>query len=976
MKATSVCLALVNGILTGGMLLWCGTANAQVTPDGSLKTTVSQSGNNFSITNGSAVGSNLFHSFRQFSVPTGGSATFDLMNTPNISTIFSRVTGGSVSNIDGVIQTINSSHPVSLFLLNPSGIIFRPNAQLNIGGSFVGTTANSIKFADGTQFSATNASASPLLTISVPIGLQLGGTAGAIQVQGSGNDGIVPTSHLGIVARPGKTIALVGGDVTFSAGVITAPSGRIEVGAVGSGTVSLSPSATGWQLGYEQAQDLRDISFNARSSLWNPYPVGNAAGGIQVVGRDIRLDQSQIAAAVLGKGQAGNIQINAQRSLWLGGLNANAQAPSAWIVNQVAQGALGKGGSVTVQTPQLTLQDGAAIETLSLGRGAAGNVLVTADTILASGSVALRSPLALLGSSSSRISSENYASGAGGDVEVVARQITLDESGQISTFVLPGASGGGGNITVDAADTISATGISPISFIPSSIAAYTVGAGNSGNVRVSTGTLNLSESGVITTLVARLAGLPNTGTGSAGDLNVVARQSIKMVGDSPISPTIPSFLGSVTTGSGNAGNVSVTTPSLSLQAGATLDSNTIPVIGRFGDPKQSNHLGNGGNVTLNVADRIEISGVSPLTRVPSSLGTATFGNGNAGNTLIQTNQLVVRDGGAITSVTEATGNAGALQVTANDILVEGQNGRSSAISSSAPILSDTSRKFYGLPAFPTGNTGMLRISTNDLTLRNGGVVSVKHEGTGNAGQLDIQANTVSLDKGGTINASTASGLGGNINLRVQNLLLARHGSQITAQAGGTGNGGNINIDANFIVALENSDIIANAFRGNGGNIQIATQGLIGIQPRPQLTPESDITASSQLGVSGSVQINNPTLTPNLGLLELPVDLIDPSRKIASGCSANQGNRFVVTGRGGLPQNPNQQVERDRVWEDVRDLSAYRKTGSVTVQTPPSPEVLVEATTWQRNADGKIELIAAHTNAHLQQQLTCATIPRN
>ncbi|MHC5827838.1 MAG: two-partner secretion domain-containing protein, partial [Nostoc sp.] len=144
---------LTTGLFTLGMMR---SAIAQITSDGTTKTTVNQSANNFTILNGIEKGNNLFHSFSNFSVPTGGSARFDLINTPNISTIFSRVTGGNVSNIDGLIQTINSKNPVSLLLINPSGIIFGANAQLNIGGSFIGTTANSIKFVDGVEFSAIN----------------------------------------------------------------------------------------------------------------------------------------------------------------------------------------------------------------------------------------------------------------------------------------------------------------------------------------------------------------------------------------------------------------------------------------------------------------------------------------------------------------------------------------------------------------------------------------------------------------------------------------------------------------------------------------------------------------------------------------------------------------------------------------------------------------------------------------------------
>src|SRR5438128_2641416 len=103
---------LTIGFLSSALVL---PAIAQVTSDGTTNTLVKQSGNNFNILNGIEKGNNLFHSFSNFSVPTGGSATFNLINTPNITTIFSRVTGGNISNIDGLINTLNSNNPVSLF---------------------------------------------------------------------------------------------------------------------------------------------------------------------------------------------------------------------------------------------------------------------------------------------------------------------------------------------------------------------------------------------------------------------------------------------------------------------------------------------------------------------------------------------------------------------------------------------------------------------------------------------------------------------------------------------------------------------------------------------------------------------------------------------------------------------------------------------------------------------------------------------
>jgi filamentous hemagglutinin family protein len=158
--------------------LGASIAQAQITPDNTLGADRSQVNHNL-IQGGAQRGANLFHSFTEFSI--GDGQRVDFVNSIGVNNIITRVTDAP-SNINGTLGVLGNAN---LFFLNPNGIFFGQNARLDMAGTFVGSTANGLKFADGNVYSTVNPQA-PLLTMTTPVGLQFGRN-GDITFTGSTN---------------------------------------------------------------------------------------------------------------------------------------------------------------------------------------------------------------------------------------------------------------------------------------------------------------------------------------------------------------------------------------------------------------------------------------------------------------------------------------------------------------------------------------------------------------------------------------------------------------------------------------------------------------------------------------------------------------------------------------------------------------------------------------------------------------------
>ncbi|MBD1929955.1 CHAT domain-containing protein [Trichocoleus sp. FACHB-90] len=857
-------LWLASSLGLGGVPTFFGDSTlAQIFPDGTLGTdgsVVTPINRQVDRIDGGVVrGTNLFHSFQEFNVGEGREAYF--ANPSGIENIFSRVTGSDPSDILGTLRVLGNAN---FFLLNPNGIIFGPIARLDVRGSFVASTASSLVFADDTLFSATNPQTPPLLTINVPVGLQYGGTAGRILVEASS-----------LEVQPSQTLALVGGDVSLNGGSLLAPGGRVELaGVAGAGAVDLTVDGNNLRLSFPNSVARADMS------LTNKARVDVTAGGdgsITVNARNLDvLGGSALSAGIrtnLGSvgSQSGNVEINATGAITL--------TNESFIGNSVQAGAVGKSGDINITAELLSVMNGAAVFTSTLGQGSAGNITIETDESVQ------------LSGNSAGLFAQSSGAGNAGDLRINTKRLVVRDGAQVSTATF--GTGQGGSLTVNASEFVELSGISASGQFRSGLLSGTFGAGAAGDLTIATGNLLLQDGAQVST--------STFSTGQGGTLTVNAANAVELI-DTLANSQFFSGLFAQSSGAGNAGDLRINTRRLVVRDGAQVSTSTFST-------------GQGGTLTVNASESVELSGTSADGQFFSGLIAQTFAAGNAEDLRIDTGDLIVRNGAR---VTVASGNAADARV-------------------------------------PAGQVSFLpRIQ-----------ISSSSQEKGDAGNIEVTARNVLLDSQGAITAATESAEGGNITLRVQDLLLMRHNSQISTTAGtarASGNGGNININAPFIVALpsENSDITANAFQGNGGNIQITAQGIYGFQFRNRLTPLSDITANSEFGVNGTVQINTPGIDPNPGAVNLPEEPV--GAEIAQGCQegGKPASQFVVTGRGGLPPSPGEALSSDAGLADLvtptKRVVNFRSPGVSISSTLQQGKKLYETsqftaavTSWQQAA---------------------------
>ncbi len=875
-----------------------------VVSDGSLGSgVVGFSGGRYSIPAdaGSRAGGNLFHSFSTFSLTGKEAASFDGLS--GIHTVLARVTGGDPSSINGAI-----SCPANLFLVNPAGIVLGPKADVfDITGSLTLSTASFLTLGAGGKFFSRLGQGDVL-------------ASAPVSAFGFGPGAPAPIGIFGtlLFANPGASLHIIGGDLTLDGALLstvfpvsTADSITLfSAGSAGLLPFSLSRPGAGYGSAAFSSGGKIDIRNGSVLDVAGPGP-----GRIVIRGGRLSLDGSQISGGATSTGAS---------------LKVFADSLSLTHNSNIASRATGsRGGGVAIRAGTAVI-DGpfSFIATVTDTPARAGNLSILA------GSLSL--------THDSQVYSRTSGRGRGGDVTVRGGSVFI-EGGFLSTQSDPGSMSRAGNLTLDLSGSLSLIS-------DARITASTFGLGRAGNVRIAAASLSLDHGSIVSDSEPD----PDNGApalGAAGNLSLFSRGTIQATGGSLVSSSTfgPGAGGKVrivaqggitlrdravfvvgTQGTGAGGSIFVKTPDLLLDgtrsesamptgfiaqskeqgdgpAGSVfIEAGKLTLLGGATIEATTGSANPGGAIDIRAGEILLDGHGSPL--LPSGLPLATaisartiLGATGTGGSIrvVSGGNIILIERGEIESATEGLGSGGDVTVFAQNLTATGATfGFPSGILARGAIGS-------------SGPAGSVTIDlAGDLRLSLGAQVSSNNLGLGPAGGIRLGvAGSISV-KDASITVLAAFADAGDVVVRADSLSLLR--SSLTAQA--AGNGGNVTLGARFLT-LETGLVTASAIAGDGGiiTLEIPATGVLG-DPRDYIivsgfvrqSSDSLITASSELGVQGTLVIDAPEIDLSTALPGFDGHLIDAASRIQEQCAARFGLDFsslLLLGRGGTTLSP-------------------------------------------------------------------------
>lgn len=708
---------------------------------------------------GRQTGANLFHSFEQFNLHAGESATF--LGAEPVKNVIGRITGGTSSWIDGMIQC--AIPDADLYFLNRAGVMFGPNASVDLLGSFHVGAADYLRLGNHGRFHSVP-NENDLLSVEPPAAFGFLETdPGPISVRGA---------EMSVLE--GRTILMAGGEINVSAGEINAPGGQIVLsGHQSRGELEFEPQFTsstpesgdtGGKITLSDKSTV-DVSgegggsvfiiggelFVHDSQLFSKTKGSVNGGQINISGKEINFaNGSVINTSAEGPGEGADIELRATDSVAFSGENADAER--CQIISYSGGDGLsgdnfGNGGNIHIRAENISL-DNVYLSSFAFGKGDSGEIEIFA------GGTAGFSGYSATGRGS-RIVQASSGSGNAGDVVINAKNILLADGAVIDTNTQ--GNGNSGNITLNAEQKILVSGENPKG--TGYITAGTIfSTGEGGDVRLEANDIVIEDGNGI---YAQTSGL-----GNAGSITITARDSgsltIAGTSDTGYASTISCGSISVFDGipAGQGGAITINAGDLDVRDGGNINSGTSAGTGL--------QSGDAGDITITVSGRTTLSGVNRYGETEDGFASGVYANANgtgnntggAGDIYLETGGLVIENGAVIETSTNCNADGGNIKV---------------VVSGTAAISGDASDIELYEPA-GAQEQYLARYSPLNYNQSTSGVY-VKTESVdksaGTGGDIDLSAEILSLSDGAAISSSSSGGgNAGNIFLNVGTFAIA------------------------------------------------------------------------------------------------------------------------------------------------------------------------------------------------------------
>lgn len=867
-----------------------------------------------SILGGAVRGTSRFHSFSTFNIGTGGQIYFDSQGSENI---LARVTGLTRSSINGTLGVVGNAN---LFFVNPRGIVFGPNASLDIAGSLTLSTAGQLNLTNGAVYSAIDPNAPPLLTVDVRPGLQTGtAIGGSITVRGN----LYPVGNFNLLT---DRLEVIGG----------------QIGNISGGDISVT---------------AREIALSEKGTIISDVDPRNKTNGGNVTVRTQNLTGtggSTIVARTVGNGNAGDVLIVPLDPTQPSSVSFDGVAPfqGQFTANGFPDGGFSSGVIISTEDSPIPNDPPAT------GNGGFLYISGITNLSLSNGAV---------------ISGRSRSAGNGANVALDVKNLSLTGGSQINVPAY--RSGDPGNIVINA-ETVTISGTDPnyqarfdaieqavltrLKAQPNPIANPARKAREITQFTVDPG----SSASALSTSIYKSG---KTASDSAGFIIVNGSNAINLSKEAEIS--------SSSYGQSDAGLIVLSTGK-SYSSALELLRATISAK-RSNDLNQWLALGNGGRIALDNADifsTIERGAKGDAGRIYLTTGSLLLKNSSQIQTIVRGTDDGKLDGGE--------GNAGLIAVKATEsVRITGfvdkvQDGTVQRFTSSL-------RSTVGLGAIGE-ESGLILIRTPLLYLNdNASITTSNLSDQGKAGYIIANTDFTVLDRDSVLSSVSKSGRGGNIGLKSSYLVGVSRGSRITTRAGFLGNGGEggsvaigrdlifdeatgqIRLNTNSPTLLtygfpyKNSDIKADASGGPGGRIEISTLTLRNLAVRKDTVISDDLDASSTVsGLDGIVAANSYNLDPDRGLQPLPDRFRD--YRLSEGCdprTRREDNAFRQSGSGKVATDPSQRLDLTVAMRSPSDPSSKTSTMPPTAPTVQTA-ALIPAVGWKTAPDGSIQMIAA------------------